>query len=103
MVRLVDDVLRDHHRFGVSDGLASEDVNLADPAMGTGTFLLGVLQRISERVAGDQVEGAVPAAIPSTSLCAFFSRIHSAIRTKSMSTSPPACYPWPNQGEPPIG
>ncbi len=63
MVRLVDDILRDHRRFDVSEGLASEDVNLADPAMGTGTFLLGVLQRISERIASDQGEGAVPAAI----------------------------------------
>ncbi|MGC1888102.1 MAG: type ISP restriction/modification enzyme [Stellaceae bacterium] len=63
MVRLVDDVLRDHRRFDVADGLASQNVNLADPAMGTGTFLLGVLQRISERIAFDQGEGAVPAAI----------------------------------------
>jgi hypothetical protein len=63
MVRLVDEVLRDHRRFDVADGLASPDINLADPAMGTGTFLLGVLQRISERIAADQGEGAVPAAI----------------------------------------
>jgi hypothetical protein len=46
MVRLVDEILRDDRRFGVAEGLASQDVTLADPAMGTGTFLLGVLQRI---------------------------------------------------------
>ncbi len=63
MVRLVDEFLRDDRRFGVAEGLASQDVTLADPAMGTGTFLLGVLQRIAERVDTDQGEGAVPAAI----------------------------------------
>ncbi len=63
MVRLVDETLRDDRRFGVAEGLASQDVTLADPAMGTGTFLLGVLQRIAERVDMDQGEGAVPAAI----------------------------------------
>ncbi len=63
MVRLVDEVLRDERRFGVAEGLASQDVTLADPAMGTGTFLLGVLQRIADRIEEDQGEGAVPAAI----------------------------------------
>ncbi len=62
-MRLVDEILRDDRRFGVAEGLASQDVTLADPAMGTGTFLLGVLQRIAERVDTDQGEGAVPAAI----------------------------------------
>ncbi len=41
MIRLVDDVLRRH--FGRNAGLASSDVTLADPAVGTGTFILGVL------------------------------------------------------------
>ena len=63
MVRFVDEALRDNRRFGVADGLASPDVTLADPAMGTGTFLLGVLQSIAERIKDDQGEGAVPAAI----------------------------------------
>jgi hypothetical protein len=63
MVRLVDETLRDERRFGVAEGLASPDVTLADPAMGTGTFLLGVLQRIAERVEEDQGKGAVPAMI----------------------------------------
>ena len=63
MVRLVDEALRDDRRFAVSEGLASQDVTLADPGMGTGTFLLGVLKLIAEKVEEDQGEGAVPAAI----------------------------------------
>ncbi len=63
MVRLVDEALRDDRRFGVVEGLASPAVTLADPAMGTGTFLLGVLQRIAERIAEDEGEGAVPGII----------------------------------------
>ncbi|MGH7114021.1 MAG: type ISP restriction/modification enzyme, partial [Stellaceae bacterium] len=63
MVRLVDETLRDERRFGVAEGLASPNVTLADPAMGTGTFLLGVLQRIVDRIKEDQGEGAVPGAI----------------------------------------
>ena len=63
MVRLVDETLRDQRRFAVAEGLASPDVTLADPAMGTGTFLLGVLQRIAERTEEDQGQGAVPAVI----------------------------------------
>jgi hypothetical protein len=31
--------------------------------MGTGTFPLGVLQRIADSIAADQAEGSVPAAI----------------------------------------
>jgi hypothetical protein len=71
MVRLVDDVLRT--RFNKPDGLASQAVTLADPAVGTGTFLLGVLKRIAETVEADQGAGAVPGAIESaiTRLIAF--------------------------------
>lgn len=61
MIRLVDDVLRKH--FGRSAGLASADVTLADPAVGTGTFILGVLRRIAADVESDQGAGAVPQAI----------------------------------------
>jgi hypothetical protein len=63
MIRLVDDVLRRH--FGRSDGLASADVTFADPAVGTGTFILGVLRRIAADVEADQGAGAVPQAIES--------------------------------------
>src|SRR5439155_27372804 len=61
MVRLVHDALRS--RFGLQSGLASPSVTVADPAVGTGTFLLGVLKRIAEAVQEDQGEGTVPAAI----------------------------------------
>ncbi len=63
MIRLVDDVLRKH--FSRSAGLASADVTLADPAVGTGTFILGVLRRIATDVEADQGAGAVPQAIES--------------------------------------
>lgn len=63
MIRLVDEVLRRH--FGRSAGLASTDVTLADPAVGTGTFILGVLRRIASEVEADQGAGAVPQAIES--------------------------------------
>ncbi len=63
MVRLVDEALRDGRRFGVPEGLASTDVTLADPGVGTGTFLLGLLRRIAETTAAEQDEGAVPAVV----------------------------------------
>ena len=57
MVRLVDQALRDPDRFGVSEGLASTEVTLADPAVGTGTYLLGVLRRIAEATTQIRVLG----------------------------------------------
>ncbi len=63
MVGLVDEALRAPTRFNLSKGLASPDVTLADPAVGTGTFLLGVLQRIRRTVEDDEGAGSVPAAI----------------------------------------
>ena len=64
MVRLVDDVLRSD-RFALPAGLASPTVTIADPAVGTGTFLLGAFRRIADTVGADEGEGAVPAAIES--------------------------------------
>ena len=63
MVRLVDEALRSDGRFGLSEGLASADVTVADPATGTGTFLLGVLRRIAEATEADQGPGAVPGVV----------------------------------------
>ena len=63
MVRLVDEALRDPALFGVAEGLASVDVTLADPAMGTGTYPLGVFRRIAQTIEADQGAGAVPGAI----------------------------------------
>jgi type ISP restriction-modification system protein/N-6 DNA methylase len=61
MVRLVDEALRS--RFALHAGLASTAVTVADPAVGTGTFLLGTFRRIAEIVAADEGPGAVSAAI----------------------------------------
>ena len=62
MVRLVDEVLRSP-QFGQYAGLASQSVTLADPATGTGTYILGVLRKIAETVTADEGEGAVKEAI----------------------------------------
>lgn len=62
MTRLVDEALRGP-LFVRPAGLASADVTLADPAMGTGTFLLGVMRRIAASVEHDQGKGAVRGAI----------------------------------------
>jgi hypothetical protein len=61
MVRLTDDALRT--RFAQHNGFASSDVTVADPAVGTGTFLLGILKRIAETAAQDGGAGMVPGAV----------------------------------------
>ena len=43
MMRLVDEALKSGAYFSLTEGLASPDVTVADPATGTGTYLLGVL------------------------------------------------------------
>ena len=58
MVRLVDEALKSPS-FGLHAGLASHSVMVADPATGTGTFLLGVLRRIAQTVEADEGKGAV--------------------------------------------
>ena len=55
MVRLVDEALKSP-LFDRPAGLASPDVTIADPAVGTGTFLLGVLRKIAENA--KESEGA---------------------------------------------
>lgn len=62
MVRLVDDALRGP-LFERPAGLAARDVTIADPAAGTGTFLLGVLKKIAANVEEDQGKGAVRGAL----------------------------------------
>lgn len=62
MVNLVDEALRGP-LFERPAGFAAADVVVADPAVGTGTFLLGVLRRIAETVSADQGAGAVRGAI----------------------------------------
>jgi hypothetical protein len=66
MVRMADEALRSPTRFNLATGLASPMVTIADPAVGTGTFLLGTLSRIAETVEADEGPGAVPAAINAT-------------------------------------
>ncbi|MCY4173755.1 MAG: N-6 DNA methylase [Cyanobacteria bacterium MAG CAR3_bin_5] len=63
MVRLVDEALQSDTRFGLPEGLASPDVTVADPAIGTGAYLLAVFRRIAETTAADQGAGAVPGVI----------------------------------------
>lgn len=63
MVSLVDEALRSPSLFGRPAGLASSDVTIADPATGTGTFLLGVIRQIAQSVSEDQGPGAVGPAI----------------------------------------
>ena len=63
MVRLVDEALRDPKLFGLSQGLAAREVTLADPAVGTGAYLLGALRKIAQTVEDDLGPGAVPGAI----------------------------------------
>ena len=63
MIRLVDDVLRRH--FGRTPAWPPRMSPLADPAVGTGTFILGVLRHIAADVEADQGAGAVPQAIES--------------------------------------
>lgn len=49
--------------FERSAGFAARDVVVADPAVGTGTFLLGVLRRVAMTVERDEGAGAVRGAI----------------------------------------
>ena len=62
MVRLVDEVLKSPG-FGLHAGLASPSVTVADPATGTGTYILAVLKKIAQSVSDDEGEGAVSQAI----------------------------------------
>lgn len=62
MVRLVDETLRGP-LFSRPEGLASRDVTIADPAVGTGTFLLGVLSKIAQTVGDDLGPGSIPGAL----------------------------------------
>ncbi len=57
-VRLIDDLLR--KRLGKPLGFADRDVVTLDPAVGTGTYLLGVIEHALQRVEAEQGSGAVP-------------------------------------------
>jgi len=64
MTRLTDQVLRS--RLGRSQGLASEGVTVVDPAMGTGTYVLDVLETVAKTVLEEEGLGAVPARLQDT-------------------------------------
>lgn len=62
MVRLVDEALK-MPAFGQHAGIASPNVTIADPATGTGTFVLGILRQIAAIVTADEGAGAVKGAL----------------------------------------
>ena len=66
MVGLVHEALRSP-LFSRPDGLAARDVTIADPAVGTGTFLLSVLRRIAQTTSDDLGPGGVPSALETAS------------------------------------
>ena len=61
MVRLTEEVLET--RLGRSAGFADPDVVIADPAMGTGTFLHTIIEHVAERVTARDGSGAVAGAV----------------------------------------
>ncbi|MDR0578415.1 MAG: N-6 DNA methylase [Candidatus Accumulibacter sp.] len=58
-VCLADDLLR--RRMGKKLGFATGGVKVLDPAAGTGTYLLGIIEHALEAVRREEGEGAVPA------------------------------------------
>lgn len=57
LTRFTEDVLRE--RLDRSRGFAENDVIVVDPAMGTGSFLAEVVDRVAETIAQDEGPGAV--------------------------------------------
>ncbi len=57
MVRLCDEALRS--RFAKPAGLADPDVQIADPAVGSGTFLLALLHHIADWIKNEEGDGAI--------------------------------------------
>ena len=61
MVRLTDDVVRT--RLQRPEGLGAPGVSVIDPAAGTGTFLLRILEIVHDRLTGDGGPGAAREAV----------------------------------------
>ena len=61
MVDMCEEALRT--RFDRPLGFADSSVKVVDPAVGTGTYLLGILERIKETVTARDGEGSVPAQV----------------------------------------
>jgi hypothetical protein len=58
-VALLDELLRE--KLGKSDGLAADEVTLLDPAVGTGSYLLRVIEVAADHVESTRGSGAVAA------------------------------------------
>lgn len=61
MVRLTEDVLRT--RLGRQAGFGEDDVRIVDPAMGTGTYLHTIIERVAEQAADRYGPAVAPDAI----------------------------------------
>ncbi len=62
-VRLVDEILRE--KIGKKHGFADSNVTTLDPAVGTGTYLLGIIEHSLERIGKPAKEGGLgPGAVP---------------------------------------
>lgn len=61
MVRLTEDVLRT--RLGRQTGFGEDDVRIVDPAMGTGTYLHTIIERVAEQAADRYGPAMAPDAI----------------------------------------
>ena len=59
MTEMVDQLLR--RRLGRHYGLAAGDVTVVDPAVGTGTFLFRIIERIAATIASEEGEAEIPA------------------------------------------
>jgi hypothetical protein len=57
MVRFVEEILRT--RMGKAWGLAADDVMIVDPAMGTGTYLLSIIDSVARTVEAEEGPAAV--------------------------------------------
>lgn len=58
MVRFTDDILR--KRMRIARGLASGDVTIIDPGMGSGTYLLNVIDSVARTIEQEEGNKAVP-------------------------------------------
>jgi Type ISP C-terminal specificity domain/N-6 DNA Methylase len=58
MTRFTDEILR--RRMRIRWGLASKDVRIIDPAMGTGTYLLNVIDSVARIITEEEGDKAVP-------------------------------------------
>lgn len=62
-VRLVDEILRE--KMGKKHGFADSNVTTLDPAVGTGTYLLGIIEHSLDRIGKPSKEGGLgPGAVP---------------------------------------